>query len=187
MESAERLPGLDRRGLRKRASARKRKRHWHLLLTQHLPNFGTESEIGVETMSGERSSWGKGLARPNFSWEEFELAQRPTKSLLTPGTRHYDNLTKKINMIYYAVCVEPRGATCGKKLMCESAWWLAHGLARGSDMLGWTQKKGNLAHVSSIYEVCSYSITHNECLCAYLYQWKWNSLPVDLSFYNFYT
>ena len=87
MESAERLPGLDRRGLRKRASARRRKRHRHLLLTQHLPNFGTESEIGIETMSGERSSRGKGPARPNFSWEEFELAQRPTKSLLTPGTR----------------------------------------------------------------------------------------------------
>ena len=90
MESAERLPGLDRRGLRKRASARRRKRHRHLLLTQHLPNFGTESEIGVETMSGEWSLRGKGPARPNFSWEEFELAQRPTKSLLTPGTRHYD-------------------------------------------------------------------------------------------------
>ena len=90
MESAERLPGLDRRGLRKRASARRRKRHRHLLLTQHLPNFGTESEIGIETIRGERSLRGKGPARPNFSWEEFELAQRPMKSLLTPGTRHYD-------------------------------------------------------------------------------------------------
>ena len=33
----------------------------------------------------------------------------------------------------------------------------------------------------------SYSITHNEYLCAYLHQWKQNSLPVDLSFFNFYT
>ena len=91
MESTECLPGLDRHGLRKRASARRRKRHRHLLLTQHLPNFGTESEISVETMSGERSLRGKGLARPNFSWEEFELAQSPMKSLLTPGTRHYND------------------------------------------------------------------------------------------------
>ena len=43
-------------------------------------------------------------------------------------------------------------------------------------------RKRNMGHVSSIYEVCSYSITHNECLSAYLYQWKENSLPVDLSF-----
>ena len=48
-------------------------------------------------------------------------------------------------------------------------------------------RKRNLGHVSSIYEACSYSITHNECLCAYLYQWKQNSLPGALSFYNFYT
>ena len=90
MESVERLPGLDRHGLRKRASTRRRQRHQHLLLTQHLPNFGSESEIGVETMCGEQSLKGKGPARLNFSWEEFELAQRPTKWLLTPGTHHYD-------------------------------------------------------------------------------------------------
>ena len=47
------------------------KRHQHLLLTQHLPNFGTESEVGVETMRGERSSRRKGPARPDFSWEEI--------------------------------------------------------------------------------------------------------------------
>ena len=105
MESVERLPGLDRRGLRKRASARRKKRHRHLLLTQHLPNFGTESEIGVETMSGERSLRGKGPARPNFSWEEFELAQRPTKSLLTPGTHHYNNLRWWSSFSHSAICL----------------------------------------------------------------------------------
>ena len=42
----------------------------HLLLTQHLPNFGTESEIGVETMCGEQSS---------------------TKRLLTAGSCYYDS------------------------------------------------------------------------------------------------
>ena len=65
MEGAERLPGLDTHGLRKRASAKRRKRHRHLLLTQHLPNFGTESEIGVETMCGERSSGGQLLLSTN--------------------------------------------------------------------------------------------------------------------------
>ena len=49
-------------------------------------------------MSGERSSRGKGPARPNFSWEEFELAQRPTKWLLTPGTRHYDEPMEWVGM-----------------------------------------------------------------------------------------
>ena len=30
-------------------------------------------------------------------------------------------------------------------------------------------------------------MTHNEYLCAYLYHWPQNSLPIDLSFFNFYT
>ena len=38
-----------------------------------------------------------------------------------------------------------------------------------------------------MYEAFSDSITHNEYLFAYLYEWKQNSLPIDLSFFNFYT
>jgi hypothetical protein len=70
MEGAERLPGLDRRGLKESQHQERGKQHRHLLLTQHLPNFGTESEVGVETVCGERSSRRKGPARPSFSWEE---------------------------------------------------------------------------------------------------------------------
>ena len=67
---------------------------WHrwLLLTQHLPNFGTESGIGVETVIGEQSSRRKRLSRAEPFLAEFELAQRPMKLLLTLGTRHYNNL-----------------------------------------------------------------------------------------------
>ena len=71
MEGVERLPGLDRHDLKESQHQERGKRHQHLLLTQHLPNFGTESEIGVETMRGERSSRRKGPARPDFSWEEI--------------------------------------------------------------------------------------------------------------------
>jgi len=42
-------------------------------------------------MCGEWSSRSKGQAKLNLSWEEFEVAQRPTKCLLTLGTRHYDD------------------------------------------------------------------------------------------------
>ena len=70
--------------------------------------------------------------------------------------------------------------------MCESARRLAAWHV-ASICFPERRKKGNMGHVSSIYEAFSYSVTHNKCLCAYLYQWKQNSLPVDLSFFNFYT
>ena len=41
-------------------------------------------------MIGERSSRRKRLSRAEPFLAEFELAQRPTKLLLTLGTRHYD-------------------------------------------------------------------------------------------------
>jgi len=50
------LPGLDRCGLREKASTRRRKQHQELLLTQHLPNNGTESGIGVEAITGKQGS-----------------------------------------------------------------------------------------------------------------------------------
>ena len=61
-----------------RASARRRKRYWKLL-THHLPNIGTDSGNGVETMAGEQSSRGKGMARPwgRAFWVGAEAYEMP--------------------------------------------------------------------------------------------------------------
>ena len=54
-------------------------------------------------MIGERSSRRKRLSRAEPFLAEFELVQRPTKSLLTLGTHHYDDLSQNPDQAHVGI------------------------------------------------------------------------------------
>jgi hypothetical protein len=52
-------------------------------------------------MVDERGSREKASAELSLFWRSFELAQRPTKCLLTLGTHHYDELLQILENAVY--------------------------------------------------------------------------------------